>query len=86
MTWAPEWPQLLPEIVNAKAGMFSSVTVFIHTYVPLWPVPLATSLLALFAHRRARQLSAALCPTCHYDTRGLPASTPCPECGTACTV
>ena len=83
MTWAPEWPQLLPDVVNAKAGMFSSVTVFIHTYVPLWPLPLATGLLALFAHRRARKLSPALCPACGYDTRGLAAAAPCPECGAA---
>jgi hypothetical protein len=53
--------------------------------VPLW-MPLVPTLMATatawrldtLARRRAR---IGLCPTCNYDLRGLPAASPCPECG-----
>lgn len=62
--------------------------VFMQRYVqiPLWPLPLLCSGIAAWHHRRVRRLSRMGCPTCGYDTRGLAAGAPCPECGTACSV
>jgi hypothetical protein len=53
--------------------------------MPFWvPLTLVLALTAAawrldtLARRRARLNH---CPTCNYDRRGLPAASPCPECG-----
>jgi hypothetical protein len=53
--------------------------------MPLWP-PIGLSVLATLLafrldHPARRRTSINHCPTCNYDLRGLPAATPCPECG-----
>ncbi len=86
LAWSPDRPRLAPAFSRAKAGMFSSVIVSTNLSLPLWPLPAACGLLALYAHRRTRHLSTILCTKCGYDTRGLAAGACCPECGTACSV
>lgn len=54
--------------------------------VPLWPVPVAFGAMTWYAGRRIKRLQRHGCDKCGYDTRGLAACTPCPECGTTCSV
>ena len=51
--------------------------------LPLWPVPVAFGATAWYAGRRIKRLQRHGCAKCGYDTRGLAAGVPCPECGGA---
>lgn len=50
--------------------------------VPLYPLALILLTYGLLRLYRLREVPAHLCTHCRYDRRGIPASTPCPECGT----
>lgn len=49
---------------------------------PFWPFSILLAATGGTLLYFARTRSPFSCPTCAYDLRGLPASTPCPECGT----
>lgn len=65
--WLPEWER------NATNT---------HLTIPLYPLMLALLAYGLFRLYRTRPIPAHLCTICRYDRRGIPASAPCPECGT----
>lgn len=53
--------------------------------LPLWPLPLAGTVMSLMLARRLRALRRAreafACLNCGYSRSGLATQTPCPECG-----
>lgn len=50
--------------------------------VPLWPIPLVLFAIGALLLFIIRPRLPYLCTNCRYDRRGIPASAPCPECGT----
>jgi hypothetical protein len=55
-----------------------------YIWIPLWtPWLLAAAGSALLWFRDRPPQPLDKCPRCRYDRRGLPADSPCPECGTA---
>jgi hypothetical protein len=56
---------------------------------PVWPLglALAAAINLVVALNRLNRMTFAddghVCPACHYDLRGLPPGSPCPECGAA---
>lgn len=65
--WQPEWERN-PDNTHLTLPIY-----------PLIPALLTFGLVRLY---RTRELPAHLCTYCHYDRRGIPVSSPCPECGT----
>ena len=53
-----------------------------HLTLPFWPLILALLAYGLLRLYRLRDIPTHLCANCHYDRRGLPPNSPCPECGT----
>ena len=49
--------------------------------VALWAPALLLTTGGAWLWRRGRRRTPGLCPSCGYDVPGLPAGTPCPECG-----
>jgi len=86
------WPWNGPSYGGIKVGNKPAMGHFLPT-LPLWPGLAADAavfggawmgLLLLPAPvRRALRRRRGRCVACKYDLRGLPADTPCPECGTA---
>jgi hypothetical protein len=50
--------------------------------IPLWALIAAFATIAYYLHSRAKS-DRGLCARCAYNLAGLPAGTPCPECGRA---
>ncbi len=78
------WPQWLPEWWDPST--FNGPGWYLQSWeltLPLWPVPVAFSAMAWYAGRRIKRLRPHVCAKCGYDTRGLAAGVPCPECGGA---
>lgn len=64
--WWPEWER-------------NPTNVFLA--IPLWPFALLLLTLGGLMLHRSRPTPPHLCKSCHYDRRGIPASSLCPECG-----
>lgn len=63
---------------NVQGTLFIAIPYWLPT---LMLASLAVSLFWL-DHRRTRRFGIGRCPACNYTLAGLPATTPCPECGT----
>jgi hypothetical protein len=54
-------------------------------FIPMWPLIILAGGISAFAWRldtlARRRARLNHCPTCNYDRAGLPAASPCPECG-----
>jgi hypothetical protein len=50
---------------------------------PMVPCAALPGMMLIGAWRRRRRERSGLCRTCGYALRGLPAGSPCPECGTS---
>lgn len=60
-------------------GGFTPGGQFSHLDIPLWlPAAILVGLGSFLLHRTRLH---GHCPACEYDLRGLPAGSPCPECG-----
>jgi hypothetical protein len=77
-------PRLLPAWGEAALPQLAPRAFAI--LLPLWPIPVAFGALAWYANTRITRLRQGACTKCGYDTRGLAAGAPCPECGAACSV
>jgi hypothetical protein len=66
---APGW-KFLPAYRGNRLGIYVAI--------PLWPFALGLAALSFVTHRRSPRNA---CRHCRYDLRGLPPTTPCPECG-----
>jgi len=87
------WPPVGPVLWTTQHPAYSwtyyrgRININETMFVPLWFAIAPAALATLFAWRQdamaRRRRHGVECPKCGYDIRGLPPSSPCPECGTA---